>query len=142
MCVRLSSAVFALLLPAKGDTARTHASCQTLHSFVTQAPSRGNVAFGVCLSYIDKCICSREPRTKRAHFSVEENAKTCFQEVVYVGFYWIYPTLVMDRCLSRSSNELSALSDSERLKNELCSFQMAHEVNSMNYCWFLLPFNP
>jgi len=57
-----------------------------------------------------------------------------------VGLYWIYLALLVDRSLSCSSNELCALSDNERLK-ELCLFQMPHEVNSMNYRWFLLPFN-
>jgi len=38
--------------------------------------------------------------------------KTCFQEVAYVGFYWIYLALVVDRPLFRSSNGLCSLGDS------------------------------
>ena len=132
MCVRLSSTVFAFLLSAKRNSAQTHASCQALHSFVTQALSRGNVPFGMCISYIDTCICSREPRTKRSHFSVEEECENLFSRSRVCGF-------LLDLSgpghgpLSRSSNELCALSDSERLKEEVCLVQMAHEVNSMNY---------
>jgi hypothetical protein len=74
------------LLSAKGNTAQTHASCQTLHSFVNQALSRGNVPFGMCISYIDKCICSREPRTRRAHFNVEEECENLFSRSSVWGF--------------------------------------------------------
>jgi hypothetical protein len=86
MCVRQSSTVFALLMSAKRNTAQTHAFCQTFYSLVTQALSRGNVPFGMCISNIDKCICSREPRTKRAHFSVEEECENLLSRSSVCGF--------------------------------------------------------